>query len=345
MSDFSILIQDWYSKNKRDLPWRTTNDPYKIWLSEIILQQTRVDQGMSYYQKFVLAYPKVNDLAAAAEDDVLNNWQGLGYYSRARNLQAAAKSIVEDHKGIFPTTHEDILKLKGVGPYTAAAIASIAYNIPKAVVDGNVYRVLSRYLGISTPIDSTSGKKEFAEAAQELLDEKNPGDHNQAVMELGALVCLPKNPDCTNCPLVNSCYAHSKNEQLNFPVKEKKTKVRDRYFHYFIIESDKNIYIKKRGPKDVWQGLYDFPLHETNSPKAPSIEELSHWGIERIEEDKQLKHILSHQRIYATFWKTTHKNKSMGEGFEKVEVERIEEFPMPQLLIRYMKDSALFSVD
>ena len=207
MTDFSILIQAWYRQNKRDLPWRESKDAYKIWLSEIILQQTRVDQGLAYFEKFVHHYPTVFDLAAAPEDEVLNLWQGLGYYSRARNLHAAAQTVVNDFNGVFPADYKKILSLKGVGDYTASAISSIAFGLPHAVVDGNVYRVLARYLCNDTPIDSSKGKKDFKQIAQELLDEKHPGDHNQAVMELGALVCLPRNPQCEICPIRNTCMA------------------------------------------------------------------------------------------------------------------------------------------
>ena len=221
MDFFAKRLIKWYNFNKRELPWRSTSDPYKIWLSEIILQQTQVNQGLSYYLKFVEEFQTVKDLAKAPADKVMKLWQGLGYYSRARNLHEAAKNIVNEHKGEFPKAYEDIRALKGVGDYTAAAIASIAYNLPYAVVDGNVYRVLSRIFGIETPIDSTSGKKEFNELANELLTKKNPADYNQAIMEFGALYCRPKNPDCTNCIFNDKCEAYRLNKINLLPVKSK----------------------------------------------------------------------------------------------------------------------------
>lgn len=346
MQDFSILIQNWYRQNARDLPWRRTNDPYFIWLSEIILQQTRVDQGTDYYLKFAKHYPDIHALASASEDEVLNDWQGLGYYSRARNLHAAAKYISSELKGDFPNTYKSVLELKGVGPYTAAAICSFAYQLPLAVVDGNVYRVISRYLGISTPIDSTAGKKEFNEAANILLDKTNPGDHNQAIMELGALVCTPKNPDCSNCPVSDTCYAFENKSQLAYPVKEKKTKVRDRFLNYLVVKKDDHVFIKKRGDNDVWKGLYDFPLIESNS-KDENIDQLA--GSEGFLPDfidKEFKHILSHQRIHAKFWISNIKEGlDHSDRYILVPIEQLEDYPMPQLLIRYLEASGHFIRD
>ena len=235
MHPFSQKIIFWYEHNKRDLPWRNTRDPYLIWLSEIILQQTRVDQGMSYYLKFVGEFPTVKQLAKADNEKVMKLWQGLGYYSRARNLHTTAKIILLEHKGVFPKEFETILALKGVGEYTAAAIASFAYNKPYAVVDGNVYRVLSRVFDISTPIDSTQGKKEFNHLAGELLDKNKPAIYNQAIMEFGAMQCKPINPYCAVCPLNTMCLAYSKKLVAELPVKSKKTKVRDRYFNYIVL--------------------------------------------------------------------------------------------------------------
>lgn len=343
---FSSLIKDWYRLNYRDLPWRSTNDPYKIWLSEIILQQTRVDQGLNYYLKFVSKYPSVNDLADADQDEVLNLWQGLGYYSRARNLHAAAKHIKENYRGVFPSTYEDIHDLKGVGDYTASAIASFAFNLPHAVVDGNVYRLLSRYFNIDHPIDSAVGKKEFKLLAQELLDDKDPAQHNQAIMEMGALVCTPKNPACDNCPLNESCEAKRLGTVLNLPVKSKKTKVRNRYFHYLILIEDGQIVLKKRESGDIWEGLYDFPLIELN--KAEESPELmaAQMNISELERHGSFKHILSHQRIYAEFWSGKSANFNSLKGTYKiVKLNDLEDFPMPQLLIRYLETSPFFNAD
>ena len=261
---FSKALVSWYLQNKRDLPWRETTNPYCIWLSEIILQQTRVDQGLAYYLKFVKNFPTVFDLARADEEEILKLWQGLGYYSRARNLHTSAKYIIDELEGVFPTNYKSLLKLKGVGDYTASAIASICFDEPTAVVDGNVYRVLARYFGIATPINSTSGIKEFKKLAQELIDVKNPANHNQAIMEFGARMCKPQNPDCTICPLNDSCIALQKKEVKNLPIKDKKVKVRKRYFNYLVvITSDKKTILRKREGKGIWQNLYEFPLIET----------------------------------------------------------------------------------
>ncbi len=309
MKHFSSKIIAWYKQNKRDLPWRNTKDAYLIWLSEIILQQTRVDQGMAYYLKFAEHFPTVKHLAKADNDKVMKLWQGLGYYSRARNLHATAKTIQTLYKGKFPDAYEDILSLKGIGDYTAAAIASFAFNKPYAVVDGNVYRVLSRVFGIETPIDSTAGKKEFYKLANELIDKKNPGLHNQAVMEFGALQCKPANPDCSVCPLNSNCYAFAKKVVADLPIKEMKTKVRNRYFNYIVFHYKGTTAIHKRIAKDIWINLHDFPLIETDkelseeqllkSPEWKKILGKTKYSIKSISVSH--KHILSHQKIYARF--------------------------------------------
>ncbi|HYG16163.1 MAG TPA: A/G-specific adenine glycosylase, partial [Bacteroidia bacterium] len=260
---FNKIIESWYALNKRDLPWRNTRDPYKIWLSEVILQQTRVNQGMPYYHKFIEKYPDIAAMAGAHEDEVLKLWQGLGYYSRARNMHQAAKMITYELNGKFPITYTDILKLKGVGSYTAAAIASIAGNEPVAVVDGNVYRVLARYFGIDTPIDSTEGRKTFLKLANELINTENPATYNQAVMEFGALQCKPQNPDCGVCPLKISCIALKQKRVDALPVKSKKTAVKARYFNYLFFEKPGFAHLQKRGQTDIWANLYEFPLAET----------------------------------------------------------------------------------
>jgi len=309
MKHFSSKIITWYHQNRRDLPWRNTKDAYLIWLSEIILQQTRVDQGMAYYLKFAEHFPTVKQLAQADNDKVMKLWQGLGYYSRARNLHATAKTIHTLYKGTFPSAYEDILSLKGVGEYTAAAIASFAFDKPHAVVDGNVYRVLSRVFGIETPIDSSSGKKEFYKLANELIDKKNPGLHNQAIMEFGSLQCKPVNPDCSVCPLNIHCYAFAKKLVADLPVKEKKTKVRNRYFNYMVFRYKGTIAIHKRTEKDIWINLHDFPLIETDKEfteeqliKSPAWKKMlgkTKYSIQSI--STAYKHILSHQKIYARF--------------------------------------------
>jgi A/G-specific adenine glycosylase len=310
--NFTKTIIHWYSVNKRDLPWRHTTNPYFIWLSEIILQQTQVKQGLPYYEAFVKTFPTVFDLANAEEQNVLKLWQGLGYYSRARNLHYAAKYIVNDLNGNFPSTYSEIIKLKGVGDYTASAVASIAFNETTAVVDGNVYRILSRFFGIDTPINSTKGIKEFKALASSLIDNKQPATFNQSIMEFGARQCKPKNPDCTTCPLDSSCFALQHNKITDLPVKLKKTKVRNRYFNYLVcIDSKKNIVIEQRSGKGIWQNLYQFPLIETDL--SLTISEFKKLDIETSilegctfdyslfnEVDKI--HKLSHQHLHTKFW-------------------------------------------
>lgn len=303
MKNFAPLLLQWYAAHKRILPWRDIKDPYKIWISEIILQQTRVAQGYDYFVRFVKKFPDVKTLAAAQEDEVLKLWQGLGYYSRARNLHAAAKSM----GGIFPRTYEGVRSLKGVGDYTAAAICSFAYNMPYAVVDGNVYRVLSRVFGIDTPIDSPDGKKEFTRLAQRLLDKKNPGDYNQAIMDFGATCCTPQAPQCITCPMKKFCVACKKNLQDVLPVKVQKTKISARYFHYIYVEQGKFTWLHKRGAGDVWQNLYELPLMETQTEKfvPGKDEQVKKWfGSARVSmANKPVKHVLSHRIIYARIYK------------------------------------------
>lgn len=310
MTQFSNILIAWYHENKRDLPWRNTKDPYFIWLSEIILQQTRVNQGMDYYLKFANEFPAVKDLAKADNEKVMKLWQGLGYYSRARNLHATAKIITDNYNGTFPDDYNEILKLKGVGEYTAAAIASFAFNKAHAVVDGNVYRVLSRVFGISTPIDSSLGKKEFSQLANELIDKKNPATHNQSIMEFGALQCKPGIPDCPICPLNSMCYAFSKKEVDQFPIKSKKIKVRNRYFNYIVLKHKGNVAIKKRTEKDIWINLYDFPLIEcTKLVSKDEFLKSTDWTsfIKKLSytingTPSEFIHVLSHQKIHARFW-------------------------------------------
>ncbi|WP_159637011.1 A/G-specific adenine glycosylase [Sphingobacterium composti Ten et al. 2007 non Yoo et al. 2007] len=299
----------WYKKNGRDLPWRHTKDPYIIWLSEIILQQTRVEQGLPYFYRFAENYPTVKDFANADEDDLLRLWQGLGYYSRVRNMHRAAKIVMADYDGIFPNTYDDVIKLSGVGEYTAAAIASFSKNEKKAVLDGNVFRVLSRYFGIDTPINSSVGKKQFQALANEVVSDTQPGLFNQAIMDFGATICKPKNPACENCILRLGCTA-SKNGLVNLlPVKTKGKASRNRYFNYFIIEKNDAYVFTKRGVNDVWANMYEFPLIETESDL--STEELQlHGKFKQEFEDvkilsigEPIKHILSHQNIYAKFYR------------------------------------------
>lgn len=338
MKDISSPLLAWYQKNKRDLPWRHTKDPYKIWLCEIIMQQTRVAQGLTYYNRFVETFPTPAALAAATQDQVLKLWQGLGYYSRARNLHAAAKSM----HGKFPPTYSGVRALKGVGDYTASAICSIAYNMPYAVVDGNVYRVLSRVFAIATPIDSTEGKKEFSALAQQLLDKKNPGDYNQAIMDLGALVCTPQTPQCGRCPLAKVCQARKTGTQENFPVKAQKTKISTRYFHYIYVEQGEFTWLHQRGPGDVWQNLYEVPLIETADGKL-SLKDprLKKWfGVERLKpvQTKPVKHVLSHRIIYAYIYKVTVPPvRKVPDGFIKIPQKDLPKYAVSRLVQKLLE--------
>lgn len=308
--DLGKLLIDWYTINKRDLPWRRTSDPYLIWLSEIILQQTRVDQGMPYYETFSTTFPTVQDLAEAPEDQILKLWQGLGYYSRARNLHKAAKMVVNTYAGKFPSTYDELLKLPGIGHYTASAVSSFAANEVRAVVDGNVYRVLARVFGIATPIDSTAGAKEFNALAQELIDPSEPGNYNQAIMEFGALKCVPKSPDCETCPMMAKCVGFAQNQVNVLPVKTAKTKVKTQYLNYLVINHADQILVHKRTSKGIWQNLYDFP-HLTSDKKltaaavleSPILTEIAGGQSFTIRQETGLfKHQLSHRLLHAKFW-------------------------------------------
>lgn len=346
MSDWREKLVSWYNSNKRDLPWRDSDDPYKIWISEVILQQTRVNQGLEYYLRFVEKYPTVKALANAPQQDVLKLWQGLGYYSRARNLHEAARFMLKEHKGKFPRDYDSIRKLKGVGDYTAGAIASIAYNLSFPAVDGNVMRVYSRLFGITTPIDSTSGRKEMYELAKDMMPRSAPGIYNQAVMELGALVCLPAKPNCTICPVQEACYAYLNKMVMELPKKQGKTLQRKRYFHYLVITHKDSILIRKRTQKDIWHGLYDFPSIETTKPaerekfiKTKMWEELlplSKPVIKDISEDHI--HILSHQKLYARFYHiaTTSKKLNLPDCFW-IKTTELENYAVPKLIDLYIR--------
>ena len=340
--DFSDILSQWYAINKRDLPWRSTVNPYYIWLSEIILQQTRVEQGLPYYLKFIDTFPVVADLANADEDLVLKLWQGLGYYSRARNLQFSAKLILSEFGGNFPDNHADILKLKGVGPYTAAAISSFSFGLPFAVLDGNVIRVLSRVFGIQTPFDTAAGKKQFQKLAQELLDKKNPAEYNQAIMEFGALQCVPKSPKCNDCPIVNDCIAFNTNTVSLLPVKSKKLKVKNRFLHFLVVNKNNEVLIGKRN-SGIWQGLYEFPflefdenLNEKSVLKSPlwinffkdSVKQISSISEEYI-------HKLSHQKIHAKFWEID-VNSFRSSDFKIVKCNELQKYPVSSLIEKYL---------
>ncbi|WP_108820951.1 A/G-specific adenine glycosylase [Dysgonomonas sp. Marseille-P4361] len=341
----SNILIDWYNDHKRNLPWRDTQDPYVIWISEVILQQTRVDQGYEYFQRFVERFPTVNILASAEEEEVLKLWQGLGYYSRARNMHAASKMIMNSHGGDFPKEYKDVLALKGVGEYTAAAIVSFAYGAPYAVLDGNVYRVLSRLFAIDTPINTTKGKKEFSELAQALLNISNPGIHNQAIMEFGALQCVPVSPNCEICPLSTLCVSYAEGRVKELPVKEKKLKIRERYFYYFDIRYGENTFLRKRVDKDIWQNLYEFPLIEKS--KAMRLEELlkdeefrllfSEAKNVQIREMSSVKHVLSHQVIYTSFYLVNVSSILLSDAYVSVKLETVDSFPVSRLIHKYLE--------
>jgi A/G-specific adenine glycosylase len=339
---FAKTLTDWYGENKRDLPFRKTKEPYKVWISEIILQQTRVQQGLSYYLKFIEKYPTVSDLANAEEEAVLKLWQGLGYYSRARNLHFSAKYIRDELNGSFPTNYKDLLKLKGVGDYTASAIASICFDEPTAVVDGNVYRVLARFFGISTAINSTKGIKDFKELAQSLLDKSDPGTYNQAIMEFGAIVCKPQNPVCIECKLSERCYAYSNRKIEVLPVKEKKIKIRHRYFNYLVIHSAKNELLLERRSEGIWKNLYQFPLIESDKQLSEKAL-LAHAAIEKhlanneevhLLNEEPIVHKLTHQHIYANFWSIRSASTYKGA----VPFEEIHQYPVPKLIENFLNE-------
>ena len=324
LMEFANTIISWFQENGRALPWRETKDPYAIWLSEIILQQTRIAQGWEYWERFMAQYPKVEDLAAASEDDVLRLWQGLGYYSRARNLHAAAKQIVA--LGKFPDTLEDIKSLKGVGDYTAAAIGSFAFDIPAAVVDGNVYRVLSRYFGIDTPINSTQGKKEFAALAQSLIPASDAAAYNQGMMDFGAIQCTPQSPKCLLCPLAETCVALREGRVEDLPVKLKTLKVQTRRLNYIYIRCNGEIAIHRRGEGDIWQGLWE-PYNVSDLPALPTFD------APLVLKAKDVKHVLTHRILLADFYLLeTKKRPLLPDDYIWIKESEISEYGIPRLI-------------
>lgn len=344
----SSELQQWYAIHKRELPWRQTRSPYLIWLSEIILQQTRVAQGIDYYLRFTSRYPSVEDLANAPLDDILKLWQGLGYYTRARNLHETAKFIVKNLDGVFPDCYERLLKLRGIGKYTAAAIASISYKEPVAVIDGNVFRVLSRFYGIHEPVNFPGGKLVFEERAAGILDRSNPDIHNQAVMELGALVCLPRNPVCSGCPLEKECVARARGIVGLLPVKADKKKQKNRYFNYIFLQSAGYTWLSKRTARDIWHSLYEFPLIETEAPVTrdelsalPGWNDLFGSSEFRINgSPREYKHQLSHQTLHCTFYniEVEEPRVDYGQAFFRTEISSLGLYPVPRLIENYLSD-------
>ena len=341
----SKIIQKWYLENQRELPWRHTSDPYKIWVSEIILQQTRVNQGIDYYNKFVENFPNVFILANSPIDKVFKIWQGLGYYSRAGNMHLTAKIIVDKYQGAFPHDQKELIKLKGIGDYTSAAISSIAFGMPYAVVDGNVSRFLSRYYGIDIPVNSSLGKKTFQKLAAEILDRKNPGLYNQAVMELGAIVCLPKNPLCPACTLSAECIAFNTGSIMLFPQKLQNRKIKDRYFNYLLIRKGPNIFINQRISQDIWKMLYEFPLIETFEKRNPEeILLFDKWisfftGSSHILKtvSRVFNHKLTHQVIHTRFFEIEVENDFVLPGYLEISTKNIDNYAFPKVIDNYLK--------
>lgn len=346
---FSKKVVQWFEKNKRDLPWRETKEPYRIWLSEIILQQTRVSQGLPYYLKFIETFPTVFDLAAAPEQKVLRLWQGLGYYTRARNLHACAKKVVADFNGVFPNTFENLKTLPGIGDYTAAAIASISFGQPVAVVDGNVFRVLARIFGIETAINTPEGKRIFSKLANELIQPHNPDVHNQAMMEFGAQFCTPRNPSCEVCTFQKDCFAFKNALQHQLPVKLQLKKARKRYFYYFVIQKGNSFLMKKREEKDIWHGLYDFVVVETKKPADPEKLFAEDESLRKFRKGKladisgMYKHILSHQLIYARFIQISLSRdvELSGPGLKFYSLKKVADLPKPVLISKFLSDYAI----
>jgi A/G-specific adenine glycosylase len=342
---FVKTIHNWFEKNQRELPWRLTKDPYSIWVSEIILQQTRVNQGIPYYNRFLVQFPDVSALANAPEDELMKTWEGLGYYSRARNMHIAAKTIINQYKGIFPDTYEAVRNLKGIGEYTAAAVVSIAFGLPYPVVDGNVFRFLSRYLGITEETDTSSGKKRMVRIASELLDKDQPGLHNQAMMEFGALCCLPSNPDCLNCPVQDGCFAFQYKMTEKLPVKKKRTIKKIRYFYFCIPVDDQCIVIEKRRADDIWKNLYQPPLYESDHALTdaeilanPLIRNLTRNSENaNMEISPEYVHQLTHQQIKARFITITLPGIS-GENYPGTAVRKAEihTFAFPVLIKNFI---------
>ena len=344
--NYSNILIGWYNENKRGLPWRDTKNPYYIWISEIILQQTRVAQGYDFYLRFIERFPDIKSLAEAEQTDVLKYWQGLGYYSRARNLHEAAKDIMSRFRGVFPSDYDDIISLKGIGEYTAAAIISIVWDQPYPVLDGNVFRVLSRLFAIDIPIDTGKGKKEIMSLANSLIDPKHAALYNQAIMEFGALQCTPRNPACNKCPLVNSCLGYLSGKVQLLPVKQNKTKTRTRYLNYFYITYEGWTYLQRRSKKDIWEGLFEFPLIESDQmldlKSMQSTQEFKSL-LENTDNPtfsgvkSRVKHILSHQTLYVTFYKVKiQKENDFLKRCIKISISDIGDYPVSKLIDSYL---------
>jgi len=344
---FIAAIHQWYGIHRRDLPWRATRDPYRIWVSEIILQQTRVDQGLPYYERFIRQFPDIGTMAEASGDQMMKAWEGLGYYSRVRNMHATAKIISGRYQGVFPLDYETVRSLKGIGEYTAAAIVSLAYGAPYPVVDGNVFRFISRFLGIHDPIDTTAGRKTFYRLADGLLDRNNPGFHNQAIMEFGALCCTPRNPGCQDCPVMPGCYAFQHKLMESLPVKNKKKQRRIRYFYFYVAEDEEHVIIGKRTENGIWKHLYQFPLYEPDHhpadgglPALPFLREAAGHSHEVTAEiSREFIHMLTHQEIRARFIRVKHHHlPDKFPGGIRISKAEIHNFAFPVLVKNYIQE-------
>ena len=345
---FQDLLKEWHLQLDRPLPWVNEKDPYKIWISEIILQQTRVVQGLPYYVRFLYTFPNVTALANAPETEVLKCWEGLGYYSRARNLHWSAKYIVNELNGVFPEQYDEILKLKGVGPYAAAAIASFAFSLPYAVLDGNVHRVISRIFSVSADITTSNGRKTIQNIADQLLDKESPAKFNQAIMDFGATVCLPASPLCDQCVFADHCTSYLTDTQRDFPFKKVKKPLRNRYFHLFLVQAGKHIFLTHRKEKDIWRGLYTLPFIETRDEqwKFP-LEGIQLGGLSIEENQIQIlnykdQQLLTHQRIHLYYYKVTLATmgeKISGDNIEIVPITNLKEFAFPKFLLRFIAEN------
>jgi len=348
-SSFTKVLMDWHkSKNTRQMPWKGEKDPYKIWLSEIILQQTRVEQGWDYYTRFVHTFPTITDLASAPDQVVFKLWEGLGYYARCRNLLHTARTVVKEHKGFFPTTYEEVIKLKGIGPYTAAAITSFAFGLPYAVVDGNVLRVLSRVFGIQDPIDGKKGKDKLNGLADQLLDKISPGLYNQAIMDFGAVICKPALPLCDSCPAKKICIAFKEGLVDKLPVKTQKSARRIRWFYYFLVEKKGSFLVRQRKQKDIWQHLNEFFLVEAPNRQIPEklmespplLELIQDRSIKIASVSKEYRQLLTHQEIHGRFIHIIPEGKiSIPHGFEWVKSTELKKLPFPKYILSYLGES------
>jgi A/G-specific adenine glycosylase len=344
---FSGLLLHWHqTQNNRQMPWKSEADPYKIWLSEVMLQQTKVEQATNYYLKFIKNFATIQQLANAPQDVVFKLWEGLGYYSRCRNLIETAKNITQNYDGVFPNTYEGLLQLKGIGPYTAAAIASFAFNQPVAVVDGNVYRILSRVFGIFTPIDSTLGKTQFAQLAQQLLGKEPPAQYNQAIMDFGATVCKPKQPNCASCPLHTICTAFKKELVTELPVKTKKVKVTTRHLHYIILRYGKSLLVRQRTATDVWQNLHDFFVVENTTPQPLNSQQIAAQitqPMQLLYTSNAYKQKLTHQKIIALFYIVSLPTKIALPGYFWVTAAQFKKLPVPKIINQFLQEKSIFN--